>query len=131
MSDNTLDDDGIQHLADALRVNKDLKQLYLICCWITLSGTIHLAEALAGNKCLEKLSISCNRKLVSGDKLTIQKISEYLQNNHILTELHLYGDWSCACKHEIESAVNDIRKRHGLPLLCVRCTPLFTVRTEV
>ena len=57
VSDNALCDDGIQHLAHALRVNQGLKVLYLRSCGMTDVGLECLAKSLQHNNVLTRLDM--------------------------------------------------------------------------
>ena len=121
ISDNALCDDGIQHLTHALRVNQRLKALYLWNCAMTDVGLECLAKSLQHNNVLTKLDISNVPGANYPNRLT-EKIApvltECLQNNHTLTELEL--PWNLmSSTASIEKAVNDVRKRSGLPLIKV------------
>ena len=87
ISDNTLCDDGIQHLAHALGVNQGLKKLNLQNCNLTLLSE-NFAEALATNKHLEELIISDNALCDDG----IQHLAHALRINQGLKKLDL-----CRC----------------------------------
>ena len=121
VSDNALCDDGIQHLAHALRVNQGLKVMYLLSCGMTDVGLECLAKSLQHNNVLTRLYV-CN---VSGanypNRLTeriVPVLTECLQNNHTLTGLVLPRNLKSSTA-SIEKAINDVRKRSGLPLIKV------------
>ena len=121
ISDNALCDDGIQHLAHALRVNQGLKGLYLWSCGMTDVGLECLAKSLQHNNVLTKLKVNNSYGVNNPNRLTVKIVpvlTECLLNNHTLTWLKLPGNlWSSAAS--IEKAVNDLRKRSGLPLIKV------------
>ena len=121
VSDNALCDDGIQHLAHALRINQGLKVLYLWSCGMTDVGLECLAKSLQHNNVLTKLDISDVSAANNRNRLTekvVPVLTECLQNNHTLTELWLPGNLRSSTAI-IENAVNDVRKRSGLPLIKV------------
>ena len=121
VSDNALCDDGIQHLAHALRVNQGLKDLYLWSCGMTDVGLECLAKSLQHNNVLIELYVSNASGTNYPNRLTekiVPVLTECLQNNHTLTELWLPGNLRSSIA-SIEKAVNDIRKRSGLPLIKV------------
>ena len=121
ISDNALCDDGIQHLAHALRVNQGLKDLYLWRCGMTDVGFECLAESLQHNNVLTKLDIGNGYSANNPNRLTeniVPVLNECLQNNHTLTELVLPKSLVSSTA-SIEKAVNDVRKRSGLPLIKV------------
>ena len=119
ISDNALCDDGIQHLAHALRVNQGLKTLFLVSCGMTDMGLECLAKSLQDNSVLNQLYVY---NLGSNPNRITEKIVpvliECLQNNHTLTELELPLNLESSTT-SIEEAVNDVRKRSGLPLIKV------------
>ena len=107
-------DDGIQHLAYAVRINQNLKKLSLNHCSLTSLGAKSLAEMLTINKHLEGLDISDNElandsiqylgyalqvnqqlkslKLCGCDKITefvLEYLVKCLQENHSLTDLEI------------------------------------------
>ena len=119
ISVNALCDDGIQHLAHALRVNQGLKQLRLISCSMTDVGLECLAKSLQHNNGLNQLQVwnlSSNPNRIT-EKI-VPVLTECLQNNHTLTELVLPENLKSSTT-SIEEAVNDVRKRSGLPLIKV------------
>ena len=121
VSYNALCDDGIQHLAHALRINQGLKVLYLWSCGMTDVGLECLAKSLQHNNVLTKLDISDVSAANNRNRLTekvVPVLTECLQNNHTLTELVLPGNLRSSTA-SIENAVNDVRKRSGLPLIKV------------
>ena len=121
VSDNALCDDGIQHLAHALRVNQGLNDLYLESCGMTDVGLECLAKSLQHNNVLTKLDIGNGFDANNPNRLTekiVPVLTENLQNNHTLTELVLPENLRSSTAR-IEKAVNDVRKRSGLPLIKV------------
>ena len=119
ISGNALCDDGIQHLAHALKVNRHLKTLLLVNCSITDNGFQYLAEAIQDNRGLSTLFVhnclfSKTRNLISETIIPI--LIECLQNNHTLTKLWLPHKLKSSTS-DIEEAINDVRKRSGLPLV--------------
>ena len=123
VGDNALCDDGIQHLAYALRVNQGLNDLYLWSCGMTDVGLECLAKSLQHNNVLTELDISNLSSANYPNRLTekiVPVLTECLQNNHTLTELQLPQNLgSSTAIASIEKAVNDVRKRSGLPLIKV------------
>ena len=119
ISDNALCDDGIQHLAHALRVNQGLKTLWLMSCGMTDVGLECLAKSLQHNNVLTRLALSnLSRNPNRITEKLVPVLTEYLQNNHTLTELWLPKNLESSTT-SIEEAVNDVRKRSGLPLIKV------------
>ena len=125
VSDNALGDDGIQHLAHALKVNQGLYELYLSSCGMSDVGFEVLAKSLQHNKVLNRVvlpnssSSSHSPNRISENIVPI--LTKYLQDNHSLTELVLPENLK-SCTANIEKAVNDVRKRNGLPLIYVSGT---------
>ena len=124
ISDNALCDDGIQHLAHALCINQGLKQLLLLSCGMTDVGLECLAKSLQHNNVLNKLhSWNLGFTITDNQNRLTEKIApvltEYLQNNHILAGLVLSKNLRSSTT-SIEKAVNDVRKRSGLPLMKVK-----------
>ena len=119
ISDNALCDDGIQHLAHALRVNQGLKVLFLVSCGMTDVGLECLAKSLQHNNVLKTLLLSnFSNNLNRLTEKIIPVLTECLQNNHTLTWLELPKNLESSTT-SIEEAVNDVRKRSGLPLIKV------------
>ena len=122
ISNNPLCDDGIQHLAHALRVNKGLKTLLLMSCGMTDVGLECLAKSLQHNNVLNNLYARNHYGVQNNPNRITEKIvpvlTECLQNNHTLTELELPENLRSSTT-SIEEAVNDVRKRSGLPLIKV------------
>ena len=131
ITDNALHDDSIQHLAHALRVNLGLKTLWLVSCGMTDVGLECLAKSLQHNNVLDKLSLwSMMRGYQYPNTLTekiVPVLSECLQNNHTLTRLELPENLRSSIA-SIEKAVNDVRKRGGLPL--IKVTGMFVPLNE-
>ena len=117
--DNALCDNGIQHLAHALRVNQGLKELSLENCGMTDVGLECLAKSLQHNNVLTELllwNLSISRVPNSITEKIVPVLTECLQNNHTLTKLVLPKNLKSSTT-SIEEAVNDVRKRSGLPLI--------------
>ena len=128
VGDNALCDDGIQHLAHALRVNQGLKDLYLESCGMTDVGLEYLAKSLQHNNVLTKLHIYNYHDVKYPNRLTekiVPVLIECLQSNHTLTRLELPRNLKSSTT-SIEEAVNDIRKRRGLPLIKVTGMSMHT-----
>ena len=122
VSDNALCDDGIQHLlAHALRVNQGLKEIYLESCGMTDVGLEFFAKFLQDNNVLNQLDVFNFDDENNPNRITekiVPVLTECLQNNHTLTELKLPLNLESSTT-SIEEAVNDVKKRSGLPLIKV------------
>ena len=131
---NALCDDGIQHLAHALRVNQGLKTLDLVSCGMTDVGLEYVAKSLQDNSVLSELYVwnfgnEDNPNRIS--KKIIPVLIDCLQNNHTLTKVVLPENLE-SYTTSIEEAVNDVRKRSGLPLIQVYgMSIIMTVTTSV
>ena len=121
VSDNALCDDGIQLLAHVLRVNQGLKILYLDSCSMTDVGLECLAKSLQHNNVLTRLYVysvsGANYPNRLAEKI-VPVLTECLQDNHTLTMLVLPGNLRSSTA-SIGKAVNNVRKRSGLPLIRV------------
>ena len=114
---NALRDVGIQHLAHVLRVNQGLKTLELVSCGMTDMGLKCLAKSLQQNNILTQLQVS--KLSGSPNRITeniVPVLTECLQNNNTLTKLILPRNLASSIT-SIKKAVNDVRKRSGLPLI--------------
>ena len=119
LSDNALFDNGIQHLAHALRVNQGSKVLSLMSCGMTDVGLQCLIKSLQHNNILSILSVyNLNDNPNRLTEKIVPVVSECLQNNRTLTELWLPKNLRSS-RVSIEEAVNDVRKRSGLPYIKV------------
>ena len=121
ISSNPLYDDGIQQLAHALRVNQGLKSLSLGSCGMTDVGLECLAKSLQHNNVLNDLYVWNLKDVDNPNRITekiVPVLTECLQNNHTLTDLELPKNLKSSTT-SIEEAVNDVRKRSGLPLIKV------------
>ena len=119
VGNNALCDDGIQHLAHALRVNQGLKELYLWNCGMTAMGFECLAKSLQHNNVFTGLYVYNVSSLNNPNRLTekiVPVLTECFQNNHTLTKLVLPKNLESSTA-SIKKAVNDVRKRSGLPLI--------------
>jgi hypothetical protein len=95
-------------------------------CGMTDVGLECLVKSLQHNNVLNELNVG---NLGSNPNRLTEKIvpvlTECLQNNHTLTWLWLPGNLESSTA-SIEEAVNDVRKRNGLPFIKVegRSIPL-------
>ena len=88
MYENPIGDDGVTHLAEALKQNKTLKELDISYCNITDAGVVPLAEALKQNKTLEELDVSGCGITDAG----LAPLAEALQVNSSLRQLNVLGN---------------------------------------
>ena len=121
ISKNALCDDGIQHLAQALQVNQCLKVLYICNSSMTDMGLEHLATSLIHNTSLTTLVLN-NTDTDCWSNMFTDEIAPFLtdclKRNLTLIKLKLqWNFWSPTTS--IEKAVNDIRKKRGLPFIQV------------
>ena len=93
ISGNTIDDEGVAHIAKALQTNTTMKVLDVAECDITDKGVESLSRALAASSSLEKLGISSN---FLGDN-GIAHIAIALQANTTMKVLHV-ADCGMSCK---------------------------------
>jgi Ran GTPase-activating protein (RanGAP) involved in mRNA processing and transport len=117
---SALYDDGIQYLAHAVQVNQSLQILWLSSCGMTDVGLECLAKSLQHNKVLNVLNvgnISGNRNRLT--KRIVPVLTRCLQINDTLTKLVLPKKLEPSIQ-SIEKAVNDVRKRSGLPYIEVK-----------
>ena len=87
-----------------------------------------LANSLQYNSVLNILQLWNSSK--NPNRLTeniVPVLTECLQNNHTLTELWLPGNLESSIT-SIEEAVNDVRKRSGLPL--IKVTGMYVLMSE-
>ena len=113
---NELGDTGVDSLANALKQNDSLKELYLGECGVTDRGLELLGIALTVNKSLETLDLRQNESISEGGLLVF---TEYLKRNNGLVKLHLTIKLKSA--GGFQEAVNEVRRRSGLPLIEVEC----------
>ena len=74
ISDNPIGDDGITHLAEALKKNTNLESLDISHCGITDVGVAPLAEALQVNNSLRELTVRGN-DLTENGKTKLRKLA--------------------------------------------------------
>ena len=76
---------GAKHVAEALKVNTSLNQIYLFSNNIGDEGTKHVAEALKVNTSLKEMGLNCNTIGDDGAK----QLAEALKVNNSLKEIAL------------------------------------------
>ena len=138
LSNNRLRDDGIEHLAHCLRINQALKKVYLSNCDMTDVGLECLATSLQCNSAMNDLRLfSYYNSTVHGgwpNKFTeriVPILIKCFQNNCTLTKLGLPRNLESSTA-SIEKAVNDARRRGGLPFIKVSgklCMLVFSLES--
>ena len=113
LAGNELGDTGVDSLANALKQNDSLKKLYLRGCGMTDRGLELLAVALTVNTTLEELELNGNGSISEGG---LSALTECLKRNSGLVNLAL--PYQCkSVVGGIQEAVNEVRRRSGLPLI--------------
>ena len=117
-TDNALCDDGIQYLARALKVNQHLKRITLASCGVSDIGLRYLAKAIQDNHSLKSLIVTNPYSKIKSSiaEKIVPVLIECLQNNDTLTNLLLPRRLESSVSG-INEAVNDVRKRNGLPVI--------------
>ena len=126
-------DDVMEQLANAIGVNHSLKVLHLVDCGMTDEGLESLAKSMEHNKSLEQLHI-CNcycwiltsssgyglMSRMYPNTITEKGISVLTKclMNSSLSELMLPGEFE-SFTTTVQEAVNDARKKNGLPFIKV------------
>jgi len=82
---NPMGSKGCMHIAEALGVNRTLKELLLDCCGIDAEGCRALGEVLAVNNVLQKLDLSDNSILTKG----VESLCAGLKENRGIRELNM------------------------------------------
>ena len=121
VSNNALCDDGIQHLAHALEVNQGLQELFLDSCGMTDVGLECQAKSLQHNKCLTRIDINNHYEAKNPNRLTEKIVPVF---GECLQNNHTLTELGLpknlkSSTTSIEEAVNAVRKRRGLPLIKV------------
>ena len=83
--DNNIGSDGAKYLADCLKKNPKLQELFLDMNNIEARGTFHISEGLKNNRTLLKLDLSSNNLNCEGAIY----IADCLRKNKTLLELNL------------------------------------------
>ena len=108
-------DEGTSHVAEALKQNKQLKELWIGECGMTDKGAASLASALTVNNSLKMLHIGR-----SGDKgaLTeygLSKIAHSLTTKSLFMKFAIPYNFTRTTAVHLSQEVNEARKRNGLP----------------
>ena len=102
-------DEGIKHIAEALKNNKQLKELHISDCGMADKGAAYLASALSVNNSVKLLDM--RGKLT---KSGLSKLTRALSHNTGLIKLAVSDDLSSITKH-YEQKLNETREKVGLP----------------
>lgn len=128
ISRNEIHDDGIQHIAQVLRVNQSLKIPIVCGCGITDVGLEQIATSLVHNKTLVELHLS-EEVIGFSDILDatpnyftykiVPVLSSCLRLNLTLTKLGVNLDLSDSdySIYDVQEAVNAEREKSRLPLI--------------
>ena len=106
----------MSHVAEALKQNKQLKELWISQCGMTDIGTASLASALTVNNSLQMLHMGVGKKRALTEK-GLSTIVHSLANNLGFFKLAIPGDIGSATADRLSQEVNEARKRNGLPLI--------------
>ena len=79
---NNLRDDGLDRMAEALKQNTQLKELWICCCGMTDKGAASLASALSVNNSLKMLHMDGGRALST--------IAKSLENSSEIVKLVIF-----------------------------------------
>ena len=111
IGDNDLGDEGVSHIAEALKQNNQLRELWIGHCKMTDKGAACLASALSVNNSLKMLHISEDKAALTEDRLLI--IAKSLANNSEFVKLA--GSFEFDHKTTLRvKQVNEERKKNGL-----------------
>ena len=116
---NNIGDGGINHVAEALKQNKQLKELWIGGCGITDEGAASLASALTVNNSLKMLHIGGFKGALTNGGLST--IAHSLASNSVFVKLavpDIFG-YTTTTAH-LSQEVNEARKRNGLPPFEIR-----------
>jgi Leucine Rich repeat len=97
ISNTRIEDDGMQAIADVLKINKSITHLDLSKDFITPNGAIYIANALEHNTTLLNLNLRCNRIGMEGTVL----LAKALNVNETLKVLDI--DWHPTKKNGVQS----------------------------
>ena len=106
-----VEDEGIRHIAEALKHNKQLKELWIGDCGVTDEGAAYVASALSVNNTLKMLHMGGDRGKLSNEGLS--KLTQTLSHNTGLIKL-IVPYYLSITKH-YECKLNVTREKVGLP----------------
>jgi hypothetical protein len=105
-------------VAEALKQNKQLKELWIGGCGMTDKGAASLASALTINNSLKMLHIGGNKGALTENGLSTIALS--LSNNSIFVKLAIplnFGSTTTGC---IFREFNEARKKNSLPSIEIK-----------
>ena len=106
-------DDGISHVAEALKQNHQLKELWIGDCGITDKGAASLASALTVNNSLKMLHMGGFKGALTEDGLS--EIARSLHNKLMFVKLAIPFNFGSTTTDRLSQEVNEARKKNGLP----------------
>ena len=106
-------DDGISLVAEALKQNKQLKELWIGDCGMTDKGAASLASALTVNNSLRMLNIGGVKGAQTEDGLST--IAHSLHNKSMFVKLAIPLNFGSTIADCLSQEVNEVRKKNGLP----------------
>jgi hypothetical protein len=114
-----VEDEGISHMAKALKQNIQLKELWIGECGMTDKGAASLASALAINNSLKMLHIGGLIGALTEDGFSA--IARSLANKSMFVKLALPAGFSSTTTADrLSREVNKARKRNGLPPIKIK-----------
>ena len=109
-------DEGIRHISEALKHNKQLRELWIGGCGVTDKGAAYLASVLGVNNTLKMLYMGGNDENLTEDGLS--KLTQQLSHNRGLIKLAVPDDLSFIIKC-YEQKLNETREMVGLPPIVI------------
>ena len=106
-------DDGISHVAEALKQNKQLKELWISQCGMTDKGAASLASALTVNNSLKMLHMGGGEGKLTGNGLST--IAQSLANHSLLVKLAIPESFGSTTADHLNQEINEARRKNGLP----------------
>ena len=107
---NILRDQGISNVAEALKQNEQLKELWMGGCGLTDKGAASLASALTINNSLKMLHIGGNRGVLT--EYGLASIAHSLANKSVFVKLAISYDFGSTTADHLDREVNEARKRN-------------------
>ena len=111
-------------MAEALKQNKQLKELWISLCGMTDKGAASLASALTVNNSLKMLHIGGVMGALTEDGLST--IAHSLANRSIFEKFAIPYCFGSTTADRLSQEVNEARKRNGLPPIEIKGE--YTVR---